>query len=165
MRIREKPDANALRLNELYPIWVRSRWHWALAREVNCVEQMMSSRVYVVDDEPSVRASIVDLLDSMGIATASFDSAEAFLAKYSQTAEARQCVLADFRMPGLNGLELKRELNARNCDVPVILLTGYRDHDTDLRAEELGVFAILEKPFPPPELQRLTCLALNSQDP
>jgi len=125
----------------------------------------MSCRVYVVDDEPSVRASIIDLLDSIGIDTASFDSSEEFLASFSPCAEAQQCVLADFRMPGLNGLELKRELNARNFDVPVILLTGYRDDETDLRAEELGIFAILEKPFPPPELQRLTRLALTLQDP
>ena len=123
----------------------------------------MSSRVYVVDDEPSVRASIVDLLDSIGLQTASFDSSEEFLAEFSRAAEAQQCVLADFRMPGLNGLELKRELNSRNCDVPVILLTGYRDDETDIRAEELGIFAILEKPFPPLELQKLTRLALNSE--
>lgn len=122
---------------------------------------LSTRRVYVIDDEPSVRASIVDLLDSAGIETAAYSSSEVFLQNYSRQSESIQCIVADYRMPGLNGLELKRELNSRSCDVPVILLTGYRDDDTESRAEELGVFALLEKPFPPTDLLRLAQSALR----
>lgn len=126
--------------------------------------ELCSRRVYVIDDEPTVRASIVDLLDSAGIDTTSYDSSEGFLHNYSRDAEPVQCIVADYRMPGLNGLELKRELNARASDVPVILLTGYRDDDTESRAEELGVYAVLEKPFPPADLLRLAQSALRQTE-
>lgn len=115
----------------------------------------------MIDDEPSVRASIVDLLDSAGIETTAYSSSEVFLQNYSRQSESVQCIVADYRMPGLNGLELKRELNSRSCNAPVILLTGYRDDDTEMRAEELGVFALLEKPFPPTDLLRLAQSALR----
>lgn len=122
----------------------------------------MNPKVYVVDDEPKVRESIADLLGTIDIHTELFESTEDFLAAFRFNPTAQECVIADLRMPGLSGLDLKRELNNHECSLPVILLTGYRDDETDVRAESLGIFLILEKPYPPAELIEVTLQALES---
>ena len=120
----------------------------------------MKPKVYVVDDEPKVRGSLADLLSAMGFAVETFESTEDFLLAFQRTVGAKECVIADLRMPGLSGLDLKRELNEQGVEVPVILLTGYRDDETDERAQALGIFQILEKPHPPTELVDVTRRAL-----
>ncbi len=118
--------------------------------------------VYVVDDEPHVLRGILDLLSMIDVETEAFDSTESFLAGIQTDSDSNQCVIADLRMPGLSGLDLRAELVRRQCDVPVILLTGYRDDETDAKAAELGIFAVLDKPFPPKELLLLVQEALAS---
>ena len=119
----------------------------------------MKPKVYVVDDEPTVRHSVAALFSACD--TKLFESTEDFLASFDPEPDNPSCVIADLRMPGLSGLDLKRALNEQDCDIPVILLTGYRDDETDVRAEALGIFRILEKPFPPTELVALTQQALS----
>ena len=121
----------------------------------------MNPKVYVVDDEPNVRESIANLLSTIGVCTELFESTEDFLETFRFHPAAPECVIADLRMPGLSGLDLKRELNDHECTLPVILLTGYRDDETDVRAESLGIFLILEKPYPPAELIEVTQQALE----
>lgn len=82
-----------------------------------------------------MRENIVDLLDSIGILTSSFQSSEDVLVEFSRTEEAQLCVLANFPVPGLNELKLSRELHALDCNVPVILLAGYRYDATDIQTE------------------------------
>lgn len=120
----------------------------------------MSYEVFVVDDEPRVRDSVTELLENAGISCRGVESTEKFLASFQYSPETDQCVIADLRMPGMSGLDLKRELMAIDCSVPVILLTGYRDDETDARAAKLGIFEILEKPYPPLELVNVTRRAL-----
>jgi len=109
---------------------------------------MDSSKVYIVDDEPIVRSSLVALISSMGIETEAFASGDELLQSFVSGEPALQCVLADLRMPVMNGLELKRELLNQQHRVPVILLTGYCERETIEQAESLGIFEILEKPSP-----------------
>lgn len=118
--------------------------------------------VYVVDDEPKVRNGIVDLLSMMDVETEAFDSTESFLEAIVVDSESKRCVIADLRMPGLSGLDLRTELMKRECDIPVILLTGYRDDETEERAKQLGIYAVLDKPLPVRELMAMVQDALAS---
>lgn len=122
----------------------------------------MKPKVYVVDDEPKVRGSLADLLSAMGFNVETFESTEDFLDAFHRNSAIQECVIADLRMPGMSGLDLKRELTERGVKIPVILLTGYRDDETDERAQSLGIFQILEKPHPPAELVDVTRRALDA---
>ena len=122
----------------------------------------MKPKVYVVDDEPKVRGSLADLLSAMGFNVETFESTEDFLDAFHRNFAIQECIIADLRMPGMSGLDLKRELTERGVKIPVILLTGYRDDETDERAQSLGIFQILEKPHPPAELVEVTRRALDA---
>jgi FixJ family two-component response regulator len=114
--------------------------------------------VAVVDDDAGMRAAIDDLLNSTGLHTRSFSSAEEFL-RSAQAAETG-CLILDFRLPGMNGLELHRELQARGLAIPVIFVTA----ETSVAGmAEAGAMAVLRKPFDPEELSRLVKAALETR--
>jgi len=69
-------------------------------------------------------------------------------------------VLTDYSMPGISGLEVARAVRALHPARPVILTTGFLEHDELSRAEESGVAHILAKPFSSAELQRVLALAI-----
>ncbi len=111
-------------------------------------------KVYVVDDDLSARESLCWLLETEGIETEAFDSAENFLARWS--GDWVGCITVDIRMPGKSGLQLQEELNARNNRMPVIVLTGHADVPIAIRAMKQGAFDFLQKPYSDDEL--LTCV-------
>ncbi|MEA1648026.1 response regulator [Nitrospirillum sp. BR 11164] len=99
--------------------------------------------VAVIDDDALVRASLEDLLQSFGYATAPFATAEEFLASdLGQVA----CVISDIQMPGLSGLEIQPLLRQRRNDCPVILLTAFPSEQVRAKARKLGVHDFFEKP-------------------
>ena len=102
--------------------------------------------VAIVDDDQSVRDSISSLLRSAGYKTIDFPSAEAFLT--SNHRDEPQCLVLDVVMPGLNGIELQKQLRARDCLTPVIFMTARADDD-EVRTAALrgGARAFLGKPF------------------
>lgn len=106
--------------------------------------------VAIVDDDPSIRETTKDLLESAGLHAATFASAEAFL-DWGPMADV-SCVLADMRMPGMSGLALHEQLVASGEPLPVILMTAYPDERVRARALEAGVVAYLVKPFTDLEL-------------
>jgi RNA polymerase sigma factor (sigma-70 family) len=106
--------------------------------------------VYVVDDDPSARESLCWLLETEGIATRAFASAEELLQTWS--AQWTGCIMIDIRMPGMNGLQLQEELNNRQSLLPVIVLTGHADVPVAIRAMKQGAFDFLEKPYSDHEL-------------
>jgi RNA polymerase sigma factor (sigma-70 family) len=110
--------------------------------------------VYVVDDDLSARESLCWLLDTEGIQSEAFDSAEDFLARWS--GHWVGCITVDIRMPGMSGLQLQEELNARNNRMPVIVLTGHADVPVAIRAMKQGAFDFLQKPYSDDEL--LACV-------
>lgn len=85
------------------------------------------------------------LLGTWGIRAHAFLSAEAFLESYRD--EWSGCVLADFRMPGLNGIELLKELRHRGSSMSFILMTGHGNRELEQQALNAGIVAVLEKPF------------------
>lgn len=104
-----------------------------------------SARIYVVDDDDAVRRSLSFVLKTSGFDPVVFPSGDEFLR------EARHadpgCVLLDIRMPGLDGLEVQRELNDRGIAMPVIVLTGHGDVSIAVEAMKAGAIDFLEKPF------------------
>jgi FixJ family two-component response regulator len=101
--------------------------------------------VFVVDDDDAVRGSLRMLLHSVGLKSVLYPSAAAFLAGVSN--HHRGCALLDIRMPGMSGLELFEQLNARGIRLPVIFITGHGDVPMAVRAIKKGAFDFLQKPF------------------
>ena len=81
--------------------------------------------VHVVDDDESVRRSLISLLEEVGLRVAAFPSAEAFLRELRD--DSRGCILLDVRMPGMSGLQLQQVLRERGISLPTIILTGHAD--------------------------------------
>lgn len=101
--------------------------------------------MYIVDDDPAVRDSLSLLLSLRGHRTATFDSAEALLACVGP--ESTGCVIADLRMPGMDGLELQQELLARGIAMPVVIVTAHGDVASARKAFRHAAVDFLEKPF------------------
>ena len=81
--------------------------------------------ISVIDDDRSLGTALVGLLRSLGYQARSFGSAEEFLA--AAKAGNFACIISDIHMPGMSGIELKRHLDAHDCPVPMILITGRAD--------------------------------------
>ena len=101
--------------------------------------------VAVIDDDESVRESLPDLLNELGFATRAFSSAEEFLA--SGSLEQTKCLILDFAMPGMTGLDLQRQLKDRERKIPIIFITAQKDLEVRDRAFEQGAVSFLFKPF------------------
>ena len=118
--------------------------------------------VFIVDDDQAVRDSLTDLMDSVGLATASYANANDFLADY--TKEQMGCLVSDIRMPGMSGLELQQELKRREAMLPIILITGHGDVPMAVQAMRDGALDFIQKPFRDQALLDLVNQALQSCD-
>jgi FixJ family two-component response regulator len=98
----------------------------------------------VVDDDDALRNSLDDLLESMGFRVQGFASAEAFL--QAQHAPETACLLLDVRLPGMDGLELQRQLVAAHRCIPIIFITAYADDAMRARTLAAGAVTVLSKP-------------------
>jgi FixJ family two-component response regulator len=101
--------------------------------------------IVVIDDDPSVREAVENLIASRDFRVASYGSAEQFLA--SGEVESITCVVTDIQMPGMSGIQLRQYLQAIHCAAPVILMTAYFDETTRREAMDCGAAAYLVKPF------------------
>ena len=106
--------------------------------------------VYVVDDDPTIRESLVILLKTAGIDGRVFETAEAFLATLKN--DEPICALVDVFLPGMNGLSLQRRLADRGIEVALIFMTGHADVHIAVQAMRAGATHFIEKPFDPDEL-------------
>src|ERR1700687_3252826 len=106
---------------------------------------MMSDRplVAVVDDDESVRAALASLLRSVGFAVLLFSSAEDLLDRRSLPSIG--CMILDWRMPGMDGLQLQSYLTANGWRIPVIFLTAHRNEEGSAQALSGGAIAFLHK--------------------
>ncbi len=119
---------------------------------------MSEPRAHIVDDDEAIRDALSWLFQSRGVATASWPSAEAFLADYDGSM--RGCLVLDVRMAGASGLELFDRLLALGCAMPVIFLTGHGDVPLAVAAVKRGAFDFIEKPFNDNELANRVIEAL-----
>jgi len=103
------------------------------------------SCVYVVEDDPSMRTALKNLLRSVGLEAKLFASAQEFLD--ANLPDLPSCLILDVRLPGLSGLDLQRELSAGNIHIPIIFITAHGDIPMSVRAMKAGAMEFLTKPF------------------
>ena len=102
-------------------------------------------RVYVVDDDLSVREALSSLIRSVGLQVETYASAAEFLAAPRHAGVA--CLVLDVRMPGLSGLDLQAQLTQFGDSIPVIFITGHGDIPMAVWAMKKGAVEFLSKPF------------------
>ena len=105
----------------------------------------MDNTVFIVDDDSSVRDSLGLLLGLRGYRTSLFADAASFLS--ALRADWQGCLIVDIRMPGMNGLELQRELQERGCALPVVVISGHGDVSSAREAFRADAIDFLEKPL------------------
>jgi two-component system response regulator FixJ len=101
-------------------------------------------RIFVIEDDADVRGSTRLFLEALGYAVTEFESAEALLA--SNEAGLVDCLVMDYQLPGLSGLDLLEALRANGCKAPAIFVSG-NGFRLQARSAELGVVAVLRKPL------------------
>ena len=101
--------------------------------------------VYVIDDDPSMRAALEDLVGSIGLQVRAFASPQEFLE--SKQADSPGCLVLDIRLPGMSGLSFQKELVKAGLPLPVIFITGHGDIPMSVRAMKAGAVDFLTKPF------------------
>ena len=118
-----------------------------------------SRLVAIVDDDESVQLSLQDLIESDGLSTLCFGSAEQFLG--SEAGNKTACLIADIRMPGMSGLELQAKLKAERCRIPIIFITAHGDAEMRIHAMREGAVEFLSKPFDDTVLLEIVHAALE----
>ncbi|MBF2994652.1 sigma-54-dependent Fis family transcriptional regulator, partial [Pseudomonas aeruginosa] len=104
------------------------------------------TQVLLIDDDPHLRQALRQTLDLAGLKVATLDDA-----RQLDTAQCKDwpgVVVSDIRMPGIDGMELLRQLHEQDADLPVILITGHGDVPLAVQAMRGGAYDFLEKPFP-----------------
>ena len=101
--------------------------------------------VFIVDDDRDVRESLQELLESVGLHSKSFGTAQEFL--FSPRSDAPSCLILDVRLPGISGLDLQHELKRGKVSIPIIFLTAHADVPMSVRAMKSGAVEFLTKPF------------------
>jgi FixJ family two-component response regulator len=107
--------------------------------------QQSSKFIVIVDDDRSVQIALQDLIESEGLSTLCFGSAEEFLNSGAQHKAA--CLIADIRMPGMSGLELQTKLKAERRPISIIFITAHGDAKMQTQAVRDGAVKFLAKPF------------------
>jgi FixJ family two-component response regulator len=103
------------------------------------------SLLAILDDDKSVQSALKDLIESEGMSTLCFDSAEQFLD--SGARQQALCLIADIGMPGMSGIELQARLKAERCGIPIIFITAHGDIPLAVNAMKEGASDFFTKPF------------------
>ena len=119
--------------------------------------------VYVIDDDASVRQAMEMLLLSAGIHVWVYESAEAFLK--SDFREHGSCLIADFKMPQIDGLQLQQQLNEKGIRIPIIFLTAFDSTEDRQRAFRGGAVGFFRKPVDDQALLDVIHWALSGSGP
>ena len=106
--------------------------------------------VFVVDDDERARESVCALVQSMGLDSVPFASAEEFLEQH--TNDHAGCLITDVRMLGISGLELHEKLNEMGSNLPVIVITAHATTAVTVQAMQGGAITLLDKPYREDEL-------------
>jgi FixJ family two-component response regulator len=106
--------------------------------------------VFIVDDDADMRESLQELLESVGLHSQSFGTAQEFLAV--GRGDGPSCLILDVRLPGISGLDLQSELKRVKISIPIIFLTAHADVPMSVKAMKSGAVEFLTKPFRPQDL-------------
>jgi two-component system, LuxR family, response regulator FixJ len=104
-----------------------------------------TATIFMVDDEASVRQALTEMLSVFGYNVEAHQTAEGLL----QSIDPRQvgCIVADVRMPGMDGIELVNELSRRDMAIPVVVISGHADIAMAVAAIKAGAEDFIEKPI------------------
>lgn len=105
-------------------------------------------KVYIVDDDTEVTASLTWLLESVKITVAVYNTPSAFL-QALRGEHGPACAVIDLRMPEMSGLELQQQLVSNGMDIPLMFLTAHGDVPAAVHAMQMGAIDFLQKPFNP----------------
>lgn len=106
---------------------------------------MLPFLIAVVEDEEPVRKALSRLLRAAGLHTVTFEGSEAFLE--SLAIAHPDCLIVDLHMPGMSGLELMREMKARDMTIPVIMITAHDEPLSRRRSLDAGAYSYMRKPL------------------
>lgn len=120
---------------------------------------MPPARVFVVDDDPSMRPALKRLLTSAGLLVETFASAEEFLEEVDERTAG--CLVLDARLTGMSGLDLQARLTAMAPAMPVIVITAVGSAQVEEESLRAGALAVLRKPFAPQALLDAIARALD----
>jgi len=115
--------------------------------------------IHIVDDDPGMLKYLSELVSTINYKSKTYDNANDFLSSYND--DGLGCLVLDLRLPGISGLELQQQLAANNIDLPVIMISGFGDVSTAVKAMKAGVLDFLEKPFKGQDLLDLIHNAVN----
>ena len=115
--------------------------------------------VYIIDDDPSVRSSLANLVAAVGLSTKAHESVDDFLDHCGDAVAG--CFLLDVRLPGLNGLDFLTRMEALGLYLPVILISGHGDVPMTVRGMRAGAVDFLTKPFLPGDVLEAVSRALE----
>jgi FixJ family two-component response regulator len=115
--------------------------------------------ICIVEDDESVRRALRRLIRSVGFEVEAFATAEEFLRSMEQTIPS--CLILDVNLPGLNGLDLQRRLQAEGRGIPVVVITAYAEERMREQAFEAGAIAFLPKPFEEVSLLQVVAQIVN----
>jgi FixJ family two-component response regulator len=101
--------------------------------------------VFVIDDDPSMRTAIKELIEAVGLNCQTFSSGQELLD--ASLPDVPGCLVLDVRLPGLSGLHLQKELADRGNHIPIIFITGHGDIPMSVQAMKAGAVEFLPKPF------------------
>jgi len=119
----------------------------------------ITSAVFVIDDDASIRDSVRSLLKSMGIYSEVFGSTSEFMD--AKRPDVPSCLVLDIRLPGTNGLDFQQALESAGVHIPIIFITAHGDIPMTLRAMKAGAVEFLAKPFQKDELLAAIDVALR----
>jgi FixJ family two-component response regulator len=108
---------------------------------------LLSDEIFVLDDDPSLSGLLANVLQSDGYRVICFDDAEAFLCVARLRTPA--CILLDLQMQRRSGLEILRDLDARNYAAPIIVMSDRANISLAVEATKIDAFDVVEKPFDP----------------
>ena len=118
--------------------------------------------VFIIDDDPQVRASIAGLLKSVGLRSEIFGTAQEFLD--STRPDGHSCLVLDVRLPGMNGLDVQRALAEKGVPIPIVFITGHGDIPMTVRAMKAGAVDFLAKPFRDQDLLDAVAAAIQRDE-
>ena len=124
------------------------------------------SRILIVDDDQDSLTNVADILSDVGFETHTADSAESALDQYFESSDGSlsptfDLCLLDFKMPGMDGVELFERMKQASPGLRAILVTAYAGNDGIDRAQRAGTFRVLRKPVDVKLLIELVYAALN----
>jgi DNA-binding NtrC family response regulator len=112
---------------------------------------MKHNAVLIVDDEKNIRMTIGQALESLGIEADTAVNGEEALEKIRK--KSFNLILLDLKMPGMDGMDVLRQISQMCCDIKVIVITAYATVDSAVEAMRLGAADFLQKPFSPQDIR------------